>query len=138
MPIVLFNLKRKRLYTYYILKTILFIILFIREVFFFLNAILRRLRYKKLMTTSTGKIEEKNKTFKINYRIICTGETLLTCLTGRIWQPKSDVSAPRGADKHRFFEPDSFGASFVGRHPFGRFFNTVPSGLQHFSGLPLP
>lgn len=47
----------------------------------------------------------------------------------------SDVSADRGMDIHRFFEPGSSRGIIIGRHPFGRIRGVVPSGLQH-SSLP--
>jgi len=50
----------------------------------------------------------------------------------------SDVSAARGMDIHRFFEPGSFCGMVIGRHPFGKNLGVVPSGLQHSSLPPFP
>lgn len=64
------------------------------------------------------------------------GTSTLTCLTGLISQPASNVSAARGAEKHLFFEIAGSSCGIViGRHSVGKFSGVEPSGLQHLTVL---
>lgn len=53
-------------------------------------------------------------------------------------QPRSNVSAARGTDRHRFVEPGSFFGILIWRHPLGKMSGVEPSGLQHCNVPPLP
>lgn len=60
----------------------------------------------------------------------------LTCLTGLISHPRSDVSAARGVEKHLFFEIAGSSCGIViGRHSVGRILGVEPSELQHWNVL---